>query len=82
MPVANTNEAITECEAVQRNYRTAKLLLVFPIESPGKNALDYYQNLYMSKGKIGGMQAPYFSVECAPDKALDEHLVDSTWEAR
>ena len=44
-----------------------------------KNALDYYYGIYMQKGKIGGMQAPYFSAECAPNKSLDEHLVDSTW---
>jgi hypothetical protein len=75
------NKAKTECEAVQRNYRAAKLLGV-PDKIARKNALDYYQNIYMLKGKIGGFQAPYFSVECAPDKALDEHLVDSTWEAR
>jgi hypothetical protein len=75
------NEAITECEAVQRDYRAAKLLGV-PDKVARKNALDYYQNIYMLKGKIGGFQAPYFSVECAPDKALDEHLADSTWEAR
>lgn len=74
------NEAITECEAVQRNYRAAKLLGV-PDRVARKNAIDYYRNIYMSKGKIGGMQAAYFFVECAPDKAMDEHLVDSTWGA-
>ena len=53
-------------------------LLGVPDRVARKNALDYYQNIYLSKGKIGGMQAAYFSVECAPDKAMDEHLVDST----
>ena len=35
--------------------------------------------IYMDKGRIGGMQAGYFSAECAPGKALDERLADSTW---
>jgi hypothetical protein len=72
------NEARTECEAVQRNYRAAKLLGV-PDETAKKNALDYYRNTYQMRGKIGGMQAEYYSKECAPDKAMDEHLSDSTW---
>jgi hypothetical protein len=72
------NEAKTECEAVQRDYRAAKLLGV-PDSVARKNALDYYRNIYMRKGKIGGIQAAYFTVECAPGRALDEHLPDSTW---
>jgi len=72
------NEAITECQAVQRNYRAARLLGVTDI--PARNsALSYYQRTYMDKGRIGGMQAAYFSNECAPGRALDERLVDSTW---
>jgi len=46
-----------------------------------RNALDYYRDIYSDKGRIGGMQASYFSDQCAPGKALDEHLVDSTWAA-
>jgi hypothetical protein len=72
------NEALTECEAVQRDYRAARLLGV-PDAIARKNALDYYQTIYMEKGKIGGIQAAYFSTECAPDRAMDEHLPDSTW---
>lgn len=72
------NEANTECQAVQRDYRAATLLGV-PDSVARKNALDYYQKIYMYKGKIGGIQAEYFSVECAPGRALDEHLPDSTW---
>jgi hypothetical protein len=72
------NEARTECEAVQRNYRTAKLLGV-PDPVARKNALDYYNTLYHERGEIGGMQAAYYSPECAPGKAMDEHLEDSTW---
>jgi hypothetical protein len=72
------NEAITECEAVQRNYRAAKLLGV-PDEVARRNALDYYNILYQRRGTIGGMQAAYYSDQCAPGKALDERLSDSTW---
>ena len=72
------NEAITECEAVQRNYRAAKLLGV-PDETAKKNALDYYNNSYQLRGKIGGMQGAYYSEQCRPGKAMDEHLSDSTW---
>jgi hypothetical protein len=72
------NEAITECEAVQRNYRAAKLLGV-PDSIAKKNALDYFNINYQERGKIGGMQAAYYSEQCAPGKAMDEHLIDSTW---
>ena len=72
------NETLTECEAVQRNYRAAKLLGV-PDGTAKRNALDYFNILYQERGEIGGMQAAYYSVECAPGKAMDEHLSDSTW---
>jgi len=72
------NEARTECEAVQRNYRSAKLLGV-PDEIAKQNALDYYNNGYQQRGEIGGLQGAYYSNECAPGKAMDEHLPDSTW---
>ena len=72
------NEGRTECEAVQRNYRAAKLLGV-PDVIAKRNALDYYNNLYKERGNQGIMQAAYYSDECAPGKAMDEHLTDSTW---
>jgi hypothetical protein len=72
------NEARTECQAVQRDYRAA-LLLGVPKATARKNALDIYNINYQLRGKIGGMQAAYYSAQCAPGKALDEHLVDSTW---
>jgi hypothetical protein len=72
------NEARTECEAVQRNYRAAKLLGV-PDEIAKRNALDYYNLLYKRRALIGGMQSAYYSDQCAPGKAMDEHLSDSTW---
>jgi hypothetical protein len=72
------NEARTECQAVQRNYRAAKLLGV-PDATARKNALDIYTINYQQRGKIGGMQSAYYSAECAPGNAMDEHLIDSTW---
>lgn len=72
------NEARTECEAVQRNYRAAKLIGVSD-RTAKKNALDYYYGDYMLREKAGPMAAAYFSYQCAPGKAMDEHLSDSTW---
>jgi hypothetical protein len=72
------NEAITECEAVQRNYRAAKLLGV-PDDIARRNAVDYYNVLYKRRGTTGGMQSAYYSDQCAPGKAMDERLSDSTW---
>jgi hypothetical protein len=72
------NEARTECEAVQRNYRAARLLGV-PDLIAERNALDYYNIIYQRRRHLGVMQAQYYSSECAPGKAMDEHLSDSTW---
>ena len=72
------DEARTECQAVQRNVRSAKLLGV-PDEIAKQSALRYYEGDYKKKGEIGGMAGSYFSTECAPGKALDERLPDSTW---
>jgi hypothetical protein len=72
------NEALTECEAVQRNYRAARLLGV-PNGTAKRNALDYYNIFYKQRGAIGGMQGEYYSDQCAPGKAMDEHLSDSSW---
>lgn len=66
------NEAITECQSVQRNYRTA-LLLGVPESIAKQNALDYYNTNYLKR------RDGYFSRQCAPGKELDEHLSDSTW---
>ena len=73
------NEAKTECEAVQRNYRAAKLLGVAD-DIARKNALDYYNILYKRRAIIGGLTGSYYSDQCAPGKAWDEHLEDSTWQ--
>jgi hypothetical protein len=72
------NEARTECQAVQRNYRAAKLLGVSD-ETAKQNALEIFNVNYQQRGQIGGMQAAYYSQECAPGAAMDEHLSDSTW---
>jgi hypothetical protein len=72
------NEAKTECQAVQRNYRAAKLLGV-PDAIAKKNALDYYHNGYQDRADSGILSGGYYSKECAPGKAWDEHLSDSTW---
>jgi len=74
------NEARTECQAVQRDYRAAKLLGV-PDRIARENALEYYNTTYQQRGDSGIMQGAYYSKECAPGKAWDEHLSDSTWVA-
>lgn len=72
------NEARTECQAVQRNYRAAKLLGVADATAR-QNAMDVFNVNYQRRGQIGGMQAAYYSTECAPGGEMDEHLSDSTW---
>lgn len=74
------NESVTECQAVQRNIRAARLLGV-PADIARTNARDYYEEIYKERVHAGSFQAAYFSEQCAPDKALDEHLADSTWSA-
>ena len=72
------NEARTECQAVQRNYRAARMLGV-PEATARQNALDIFNINYQQRGRIGGMQTAYYSDQCAPGKEMDEHLSDSTW---
>jgi hypothetical protein len=72
------NEARTECQAIQRNYRSAKLLGVSD-DIAKQNALDIYNINYQDRGRIGGMQSAYYSDQCAPGKDMDEQLPDSTW---
>ncbi|STX28513.1 Uncharacterised protein [Legionella beliardensis] len=66
------DEAKTECQAVQRNFLTAKLLGV-PALIAKENALNYYVHIYLKR------RDSYFSKDCAAGKALDEHLPDSIW---
>ncbi len=72
------DEAKTECQAIQRNYRAAKLLGV-PDKIARKNALAYYYGHYMQLKEGGPNAVRYFSEQCAPGQELDEHLSDSTW---
>ena len=72
------NEAITECQALQRHYRAARLLGI-PEDIARESGMQFYQTQYAARRQTGGMQAPYYSYECAPGKKLDEKLEDSTW---
>jgi hypothetical protein len=75
------NEAVTECQAVQRNFRTARLLGV-AVRTAKRNAFEYYYSLYMRREQKEGEPDGYYSDQCAPGGALDEHLGDSSWTAR
>lgn len=72
------DEAVTECQAVQRNYRAARLLGVPDAVAKGA-ALRYYSQVYAQRQSSGAHAANYYSGDCAPGKALDERLPDSTW---
>lgn len=72
------NEAVTECQAIQRHYRAALLLGIEP-EVARESGLLYFETKYQDRQRGGHMQTVYYSAECAPGKALDENLEDSTW---
>ena len=72
------NEAITECQAIQRHVRAA-LLLGIPKDIAAKSGMQFYETQYKARRQIGGMQAPYYTDECVPGGTLDEKLEDSTW---
>lgn len=72
------NEAVTECQAIQRHARAARLLGI-PDAVASAGGKTFHATHYMERRQVGGMQAPYYSDDCAPGRALDEHLVDSTW---
>lgn len=73
------NEAITECQAIQRHARAARLLGIAPDALAKESATTYYRLHYQERKQIGGMLAAYYTDTCAPGKALDEKLADSTW---
>jgi hypothetical protein len=73
-----TNEAITECQAVQRFVRAA-LLFGISEHIAREQGMAYYNSYYKQRRAIGGEAGRYYSDECAPGKALDEKLSDSTW---
>ena len=73
------NEAITECQAIQRHARAARLLGIAPDALAKQSGMTYYRLYYQQRKQIGGMQAVYYTDDCAPGKPLDEKLKDSTW---
>ena len=73
------NEAITECQGIQRHARAARLLGIAPDALAKQSGMTYYRLYYLQRKQIGGMQAVYYTDDCAPGKALDEKLQDSTW---
>lgn len=72
------DEAVTECYAVQYNRRMAQLLGV-PAHLAHEHARRYYREGYAMRAQIGGLAGAYHSPECAPGRALDLRLPDSTW---
>ncbi len=72
------NEAKTECQALQR-YAQAAILLGVPEHIAKKNGMAYYLGDYQGRATQGTMSSQYYSDQCAPGKALDEKLPDSTW---
>jgi len=64
------NEAKTDCQAIQRNVRSAKMLGVLT-HIAEKTASNYYHGDYRKH--------PYFSDKCGPGKEYDENLNDSVW---
>lgn len=75
------NEAVTECEAVQRNLRTARLLGI-PEKIARHDALAYYYTIYQRRQLRDGDPDRYYSTECHPGGALDERLADASWTPR
>jgi hypothetical protein len=73
------NEAITECQAIQRHARAARLLGIAPDALAKESGMTYYRQYYQQRKQIGGMQAVYYTDACAPGRSLDEKLDDSTW---
>ncbi len=65
------DEQLTECQAIQRYYRTARMLGV-PEDTAKKHGLLYYTTYFP--------QHPYYSPKCAPGTSMDEELPDSLWQ--
>ena len=72
------DEAKTECQAIQR-FARASMLFGIPEDIARTNGMAYFNNYYQSRAQQGHMSSQYYSEECAPGKALDERLFDSTW---
>jgi hypothetical protein len=67
-----TNEAQTECHALQRDAETARLLGATP-QQAGRLAAIYWTSLYPR------MPGDYRSPECRPGGKLDLHGPDAPW---
>ena len=65
------NEQKTECQAIQRHYRTA-LLLGIPEQFAREHSLKYFTEEFPKH--------PYYSPHCTPGGNLDEELRDSIWQ--
>jgi hypothetical protein len=68
----STDEAITECRAMQRDAAMARQLGADP-EEARTLATDYWREIYPA------MSDAYRSAGCAPGGLLDEHLADPPW---
>jgi hypothetical protein len=64
-----TAEAVAECQAVQRDARTARDLGASPADAPAL-ASAYW------RGDYPRMPDAYTSADCRPSGAMDEHLPD------
>ncbi|WP_299876166.1 hypothetical protein [uncultured Cocleimonas sp.] len=64
------NEQKTDCQAIQRNVRAARMLGVLHHVAE-QNAQDYYDGAYRFH--------PYFSEKCAKGKEMDENLSEAIW---
>jgi hypothetical protein len=69
-----TNEAATDCEAMQRDAWTARLLGASPAEALALSR-SYWRTVYPR------MPEDYVTGECAPGQRLDEHLPDAPWSS-
>jgi hypothetical protein len=67
-----TDEAVTECRAMQRDARTARLLGADPATARAL-AERYWREVYPA------MPDAYRTGDCVPGGALDEHLPDPPW---
>lgn len=66
------NEAAADCQAMQRDARTATLLGATPAQALHL-ARTYWRTVYPR------MPDDYRTLECVPGGALDEHLPDPPW---
>jgi hypothetical protein len=70
-----TDEAVAECEAMQRDERTARFLGA--TEEGARSLARYYWTVVYPR-----MPDAYRSAECRPGGALDEHKAGAPWAPR